>query len=226
MAPKKDARGKRDSARRQHILDAALALFSANAYEDVSVDDVCESAGVAHGLISYYFGNKRGLFAAAVDQAWKELVDFERPTEVERTPSERIHGFIRRHFQYVCEHPTRFATLMRTGHADREVYEIVINARGQALNDLQLSLGCPANPPPHLRATLRAWMGYLDNMTLDWAFHRDLDLNFVTDLCVQALVGAVRASGGQTFDTAEELDALGKVVTASPVLAEAALTLR
>ncbi|MBQ7804037.1 MULTISPECIES: TetR/AcrR family transcriptional regulator [Rhodococcus] len=223
MAATKEARGRRDSVRRQQILDTALALFSAKAYEDVSVDDVSEAAGVAHGLISYYFGNKRGLFAAAVSQAWKELVDFERPTDEEITPAERVHGFVRRHFQYVCEHPTRFATLMRTGHADRDVYEIIIGARGQAMADLQLTLGCPVNPPAHLRAALRAWMGYLDSMTLDWALHRDLDLNFVTDLCVQALVASVRASSGETFDATEELDALGRVATPSPTAMAGAL---
>ncbi|WP_280426653.1 TetR/AcrR family transcriptional regulator [Nocardia carnea] len=221
MMPDKGSRGRRDSARRQQILETALALFSGEAYEDVSVDDVCEHAGVAHGLVSYYFGSKRGLFAAAVHQAWNELVDYERPTEDERTPSERIRGFVRRHFRYVAEHTARFTTLMQTGHADREVYEIVIRARGQALTELQLSLGCPTNPPAPLRAALRGWMGYLDNMTLDWAVHRDLDLDRVTDHCVQALVAAVRVSVGERYDPAVELEALSEVATA-PMLAASA----
>lgn len=213
MAPTKGSPGRRDSVRRQQILDTALALFSNEAYEDVSVDDVCDRAGVAHGLISYYFGSKRKLFAAAVHQAWKELVDYERPTEEEKTPSERIYGFITRHFRYVAEHPNRFTTLMQTGHADREVYEIIVDARNQALSEIQLSLGCPINPPAPLRAALRGWMGYLDNMTLDWAFHRDLDLDFVTNLCIQALVAAARASVGEHYDATVELEALSQVVT-------------
>lgn len=213
-ASPRESRGRRDSARRQQILETALALFSSKAYEDVSVDDVCEEAGVAHGLVSYYFDSKRGLFAAAVHQAWRELVEYERPRADEQTASERIHGFVQRHFRYVAEHPTRFATLMRTGHADREVYEIVVGARGQALTELQSSLGCPSDPPPPLRAALRAWMGYLDSMTLDWAFHRDLELEFVTELCIQALIATVRASLGERYDAATEFDALGRVATA------------
>lgn len=212
----REPRGSRDSIRRQQILDAALVLFSSKPYEDVSVDDVCAEAGVAHGLISYYFGGKRGLFAAAVKQAWIELVQAERPRNDEMSASERIHGFVRRHFEYVRKHPLRFATLMRTGHADRKVYEIVVGARAEALEGLQLSLGCPVDPPPALRAVLRGWMGYLDNMTLDWAMHRDLDIELVTELCVQALVAAVRSSAGQRFDAVVELDALGQVVASEP----------
>ena len=216
MAGMREARGSRDSIRRKQILDAALVLFSAKPYEDVSVDDVCDDAGVAHGLISYYFGGKRGLFAAAVRQAWKELLDAERPREHEKSASDRVHGFVRRHFEYVSEHPMRFATLMRTGHADRKVCEIVVGARAEALAELQLSLGCPVDPPASLRAALRGWMGYLDNMTLDWATHRDLDIEFVTELSIQALVAAVRAATGQRFDLAAELDALSQVAAAQP----------
>ena len=214
MAMLTEARGSRDSARRQQILDTALVLFSSRPYEDVSVDDVCAEAGVAHGLISYYFGGKRGLFAAAVQQAWEELIESERPREDEDSASARVYGFVRRHFEYVSEHPMRFATLMRTGHADRKVYEIVIGARARALSELQMTLGCPRNPPAQLRAALRGWMGYLDTMTLDWAAHRDLDIEVVTDLCVQALINAVRASAGQRFDPVVELDTLNRLSVA------------
>ena len=216
VAEMREARGSRDSIRRKQILDTALVLFSSKPYEDVSVDDVCADAGVAHGLISYYFGGKRGLFAAAVRQAWKELVDAERPRDDEVSASARVHGFVRRHFEYVSKYPLRFTTLMRTGHADRKVYKTVVGARAEALVELQCSLGCPVKPPAPLRAALRAWMGYLDNMTLDWAAHQDLDIEFVTELCVQALIGAVRASAGQRFEAMLELDALSRVTAPQP----------
>ncbi len=55
----------RNGSRRDLIVRAAVELFAANAYEDVSVDAVCERAGVAHGLLSYHFKGKRGLLTAA-----------------------------------------------------------------------------------------------------------------------------------------------------------------
>jgi AcrR family transcriptional regulator len=124
-----------------------VELFSEKPYEDVSVDEVCAKAGVAHGLLSYYFGGKRGLFAAAAQKAWQELADWERPRDDERTAVARVHGFVRRHFDYADRHPQRFMTLMRTGHADKEVLDITTNARSEALEEIRASLGCPSAPP-------------------------------------------------------------------------------
>ncbi|HKS50205.1 MAG TPA: TetR/AcrR family transcriptional regulator [Amycolatopsis sp.] len=212
-----ESRGRRDSGRRQQIINSALALFSTRPYEEISVDEVCERAGVAHGLISYYFGGKRGLFAAAVQQAWRELIASEKPREDERTPAARVYGFVRRHFEYVRRHPERFATLLRTGHADPDVFEIVVSAREKALAELQISLGCPVHPPAPLRIALHGWMGHLDNMTLDWAAYDDLDIDYATELCVQALVSAVRTANGHRYDVDVELEVLGQVAaTAGP----------
>ena len=48
--------------RREQILAAATALFRAAHYEDVSLDDVAERAGVTRGLINHHFGTKRELY--------------------------------------------------------------------------------------------------------------------------------------------------------------------
>ena len=52
--------------RREQILDAANALFAERGYDEVSVEDIASSAGVARGLVHHYFGGrKRGLHRAA-----------------------------------------------------------------------------------------------------------------------------------------------------------------
>jgi AcrR family transcriptional regulator len=201
------------------IVDTAVKLFSEKPYEDISVDEVCAKAGVAHGLLSYYFGGKRGLFAAAVQKAWQELADAERARDDERTAVARVHGYVHRHFEYVSRHPQRFMTLMRTGHADREVLDIATNARSAALEEIRASLGCPSDPPARLRAAIWGWTGYMDNLTVEWLTHDDLDLDFVTDLRIQALVGSVRAANGRRYDVNAEFQAL-RQVAATPRQAE------
>jgi AcrR family transcriptional regulator len=51
---------------REQILDAARALFLADGYDRVSLRAIAARAGVDAALISYYFGSKRGLFAAVM----------------------------------------------------------------------------------------------------------------------------------------------------------------
>lgn len=207
--------------RRDQVLNAAMELFSTTPYEDIAVDDVCSAAGVSHGLLSYHFGGKRRLFAAAVRQAWDEMIEWEKPRDDELTSTQRIRGYVHRHLEYAQRHPLRFATLMRTGHADEEVHAIVLDARRQAIQEIQNCLGCLGDPSAGLRAAIWGWVGYLDNVTLDWLRSPELSLDDASELCVQALVSAVRAGTGFRYDAETEMRALAHVVGDPVALADA-----
>jgi AcrR family transcriptional regulator len=51
---------------RERILEAALAVLSRNGYENTSIKDIAEEAGVAQGLIHYYFKSKQQLVVSAL----------------------------------------------------------------------------------------------------------------------------------------------------------------
>jgi AcrR family transcriptional regulator len=55
-----------DSDAREQILKAGRRLFLANGYRGASLRSIGAEAGVDSALISYYFGSKRGLFAAVM----------------------------------------------------------------------------------------------------------------------------------------------------------------
>jgi AcrR family transcriptional regulator len=52
-------------APRQRLLDAALRLFAQQGYARTSTREIAETAGVNVAAISYYFGDKAGLYRAA-----------------------------------------------------------------------------------------------------------------------------------------------------------------
>ena len=54
---------------REKILDAAWGLFSKSGFEDVSVRDVTNLAGVNLASVSYHFGSKSGLIQEIVKEA-------------------------------------------------------------------------------------------------------------------------------------------------------------
>lgn len=191
--------------------------FSERPYDDVSIDDICRDAGVAHGLISYYFGGKRGLFAAAVEKAWHDMLQYEQPRETETAGPERVRGYVRRHFEYVQRHAARFTGLMNNDNAGPpHIREIAQAARREARTALVDSLDCPVNPHPHLRSALQGWAGYLDSITLDWLSHGDLELDEIINNCVQALVAIIQVANGDHFDVEVENAALGSVSAKSP----------
>ena len=55
-----------DPSAQQRILAAAERLFSQRGYENVSVRDIANEAGVTHPLIYYHWASKRDLLAAVV----------------------------------------------------------------------------------------------------------------------------------------------------------------
>lgn len=55
------------SSAKDDILDAARELFSTNGFDRTTLRRVADEAKVDVALISHYFGNKRGLFVAAVE---------------------------------------------------------------------------------------------------------------------------------------------------------------
>jgi TetR/AcrR family transcriptional repressor of mexJK operon len=59
----------RSPAKRRAILDAAVRLFCALGYARTSMDDVAAEAGVGKQTVYGHFGDKQGLFLAAVEQA-------------------------------------------------------------------------------------------------------------------------------------------------------------
>lgn len=62
---------KQDS--KDRLLQAATALFAEKGYDSVSLREITAAAGVNISMISYYFGNKKGLYDAALADQLNEL---------------------------------------------------------------------------------------------------------------------------------------------------------
>jgi AcrR family transcriptional regulator len=68
-------RKRQAQARRQAILEAALAVFAARGYEAARLDDVAARAGVAKGTLYLYFKDKQALFEELVRGAVTPIMD-------------------------------------------------------------------------------------------------------------------------------------------------------
>ncbi|MGP3964600.1 TetR/AcrR family transcriptional regulator [Nonomuraea sp. 3N208] len=64
-----DERGRRPGSpqTRDEILEAAIAAFLAKGYRDTTIRGVAREAGVDPALVMHFFGNKDGLFEAAIN---------------------------------------------------------------------------------------------------------------------------------------------------------------
>lgn len=84
----------RVSDAKDRLLDAAINLVWRNSYGAVSVDDICNRAGVKKGSFYYFFPGKNELVAAAFRRLWaNNRPEYDRIFSSSVPPIERLRSF-------------------------------------------------------------------------------------------------------------------------------------
>src|SRR4051794_28253097 len=100
--------------RRGELLAIGRQLFADHAYDELSIDEIARRAGVAKGLLYYYFGSKRGLYVAVVEQAARELGE-RIESDPTRPPAERLLHALDAYLGYVDEVSEGYKAFMAGG---------------------------------------------------------------------------------------------------------------
>jgi len=82
--------------RKQQILKAAASLFAASGFEQISMAEVAQNAGIAKGTVYLYFKTKEDLFLALLDNAFESwFADLQQrlPTLTSCETPARIEAF-------------------------------------------------------------------------------------------------------------------------------------
>jgi AcrR family transcriptional regulator len=99
---------------RQRILGAALEEFSRYGLGGARVDRIAERAGANKRMLYYYFGDKDGLFLAALEDRYAHIRSAERTLELEHLdPREAVKRLVGFTWNYFLEHP-EFMTLLNS----------------------------------------------------------------------------------------------------------------
>jgi AcrR family transcriptional regulator len=174
-ARKKDPRTRLDvDERRAQLLALGLDHFGRQPYDDVSIDAIAQAAGVSKGLLYHYFPTKKAFYAATVREAANSIVALcDRPDG--DPPLQQLTDGIDAYLDFVREHRTAYATLMRSGvGVDREIAEIVDETREAFLALLTEGVfqafpaGEPLTRSPLLDLALRGWVGLCEQVSLGW----------------------------------------------------------
>jgi len=94
------------------LLRAAEVLFRDRSVDDVTVEEIAGSAGVAVGSIYNHFGSKAGLHAALVERALQADREFmDRAYGSADSPVEQIHAAAEQYLAFYLAHPDHFRML-------------------------------------------------------------------------------------------------------------------
>lgn len=87
------------AATRQKILDSAIKLFSTNGFDQVTIDDLMNDAGLTRGAFYAHFKNKKAVYSKAIIEGAKKSRIMQKKPE-EFTNSEWIEDLL---FGYISQ---------------------------------------------------------------------------------------------------------------------------
>ncbi|MFJ3335624.1 TetR/AcrR family transcriptional regulator [Streptomyces sp. NPDC086766] len=183
----------RSVARRAELIAIGRRLFADISYDALSMDDIARHAGVAKGLIYYYFRSKRGYYLAIVEDSLEDLVAFAGSGR-ELPPVDRLHRTIEGYLRYAEHNQAAFRTIVSGGVGfDAQVHAIRDGVREAIVATIAEGAYGRATVAPAARMGLLSWVCGVEGATLDWIDRPELSRDTMRDLLVRTLGGALRA---------------------------------
>jgi TetR/AcrR family transcriptional regulator, cholesterol catabolism regulator len=157
------------AARRQRVIDAALALGSSGGYEAVQMRDVARTAGVALGTIYRYFTSKDHLLAAAMVD-WS--ADLERRIALRppqgRTVADSVVDVIRRATRPMERDPRLASAMVQAASANEPSVSLCERQTTETIKRV-LSGAMDGTDPDRKERTARVLAHVWNSSILRWA---------------------------------------------------------
>ena len=110
----KKANGRAPERTKQRILASATAEFARYGLGGARVDRIARRAGANKRMLYYYFGDKEGLFLAALEDRYAHIRNAERSLRLEHLePREALGRLVEFTWRYFLEHP-EFLTMLNS----------------------------------------------------------------------------------------------------------------
>lgn len=96
-------------------MDAGIACFAAHGFKGATTRTLAGAAGVNIATLAYHFGDKQGLYRAAIDRLYERLLDLQPDPSllVSGTPRERVANVARFAVRFARDHQTEVRLLLR-----------------------------------------------------------------------------------------------------------------
>lgn len=97
----------------ERILEESIALFAERGYRGTTTRAVASAAGVNVATLAYHFGDKEGLYRAALAQLYRRVLALEPVVELDGGTEERIEQLTRLVFRFMRAHTREIRLLQR-----------------------------------------------------------------------------------------------------------------
>jgi AcrR family transcriptional regulator len=187
-------------ARREQLLSAGGELLGRRPFDEVSIEEIAEAAGVSKGLLYHYFPTKKEFVLAALERAEQELAELTAPDQ-SLPPAEQLGASLDRFLDFVEEHAVAYTAIWRSrGGGDSEIQAALESGRQQRMDAVIDALAvweaAPASTvrTPALETAVQGWFFFLEGAILRWLERRDIERIQLRELLQLALIGALQAA--------------------------------
>jgi AcrR family transcriptional regulator len=179
--------------RRRQLLDAGADLFARHSFEEISMRQIAQAAGVSKALLYHYFPSKIELFKAAVAEKAAELQELIEPSG-EGSATEQLAHSLEAYLAWIEANAETWSKLMQSAATLPEARELVEGFRQRTMDLVLAELTGGGKPRPALRSAINGWLGYMDAAILDWTRARDLPREKLRDLLLAVFAAALMAA--------------------------------
>lgn len=180
--------------RRRLLLEQGRRLFTAHAYDELSMAAIAREAGISKALLYHYFPSKQAFFVATLQEAAMALAAQVRPDGAAH-PRAQLESALDAWLAWVDDNGETYARLMRSASSAAEVRELVDGVRDATAALIAGRLDDGAAADPAVRNATNGWLSFIDGVCMDWVRHRDLDRAHVRNVLLDALPCALSAAG-------------------------------
>ena len=176
---------------KQRLLEAAVQCFAGRSFASVSVSDITTAAGTAHGLLFHHFGDKRGIYLAALEEVGARLRE-QRTRDLVVPSKGGLRRQIEAHFRAVARRPGQFEAFLNGGE-EPDAQQVIERYRWDAIDVYCVHLGLDHDNPA-VRIALRGAVGHFDHALLTWLrLERPFAIERLVDAAIDAVGGAITA---------------------------------
>jgi AcrR family transcriptional regulator len=179
--------------RRRQLLHAGAELFAKHSFEEISMRELAEAAGVSKPLLYHYFPSKIDLFKAAVSEKAEELQRLIEPSS-DVPAIEQLSQVLDSYLAWIEDNAQTWSKLLQSAAALPEARELVEGFRQRTMDLILAQLTEGREPRPALRIAIKGWLGYMDAAILDWTESKDLPRAKLRELLLGAFGAALMAA--------------------------------
>ncbi|MFT7518163.1 MAG: AcrR family transcriptional regulator [Kiritimatiellia bacterium] len=172
--------------RRAQLLELGLQLFATRAYDDISIDDIAQLAGVSKGLLYHYFGGKKDFYKATLTLGAEHMLVALEPSTV-GTPLDRARHGLLAYLDFVESRRSAYLAVMRGGvGTDRDIMEIIESVRQQICASILQSIDMQQQGAV-IRLAVRGWVGSVEAASLHQLEHDDVSRDVFVQMMISTL---------------------------------------